>query len=67
MFPFNGMPAWAQDVGETIPLTHYIRATRDVLLRGEGPAVVWAHMLPVLAFTIAAFCVAIVCYRRRLD
>jgi ABC-2 type transport system permease protein len=67
MFPFNGMPAWAQAVGETIPLTHYIRATRDVLLRGEGPAVVWAHMAPVLAFTVVAFSVAIVCYRRRLD
>ena len=67
MFPFNGMPGWAQAVGETIPLTHYIRATRDVLLRGEGPMVVWNHMLPVLIFTVVAFCVAIVCYRRRLD
>jgi len=67
MFPFNGMPPWAQAVGETIPLTHYIRATRDVLLRGEGPMVVWTHMLPVLIFTVLAFSVAILCYRRRLD
>ncbi len=36
MFPFNGMPGWAQAVGEVIPLTHYIRATRDVLLREPG-------------------------------
>ena len=67
MFPFNGMPDWAQAIGEAIPLTHYIRATRDVLLRGEGPMVVWGHMLPVAAFTAVAFSVAIVCYRRRLD
>jgi len=67
MFPFNGMPGWAQVVGEIIPLTHYIRATRDVLLRGEGPAAVWEQMGPVAAFTAVAFAVAIVCYRRRLD
>jgi len=67
MFPFNGMPGWAQVVGEIIPLTHYIRATRDVLLRGQGAAAVWAQMGPVLAFTIVAFAVAVVCYRRRLD
>jgi ABC-2 type transport system permease protein len=67
MFPFNGMPPWAQAVGEAIPLTHYIRATRDVLLRGEGPMAVWTQMAPVLIFTTIAFSVAIVCYRRRLD
>ncbi|HZC16643.1 MAG TPA: ABC transporter permease [Caulobacteraceae bacterium] len=67
MFPFNGMPAWAQAIGETIPLTHYIRATRDVLLRDEGPTAVWSHMGPVAAFTVAVFFVAILCYRRRLD
>jgi ABC-2 type transport system permease protein len=67
MFPFNGMPGWAQAVGEVIPLTHYIRATRDVLLRGQGPAAVWAQMGPVFLFTAVAFAVAVVCYRRRLD
>jgi len=67
MFPFDGMPKWAQVVGETIPLTHYIRATRDVLIRGAGPGAVWGHMAPILAFTVVAFTIAIVCYRRRLD
>jgi ABC-2 type transport system permease protein len=67
MFPFDGMPRWAQVLGEAVPLTHYIRATRDVLLRGQGPAVVFWHMLPVAAFTAVAFVVAVLCYRRRLD
>jgi ABC-2 type transport system permease protein len=67
MFPFNGMPGWAQAVGETIPLTHYIRATRDVLLRDEGPMAVWSHMGPVAIFTVVVFSIAILCYRRRLD
>ena len=53
MFPFDGMPRWAQILGEAVPLTNYIRATRDVLLRGEGPDVVFWHMLPVAAFTTA--------------
>jgi ABC-2 type transport system permease protein len=67
MFPFDGMPPWARAVGEVIPLTHYIRATRDVLLRDLGPGAVWGHMVPVAAFTAAAFAIAVVCYRRRLD
>jgi ABC-2 type transport system permease protein len=67
MFPFDGMPRWAQAVGEAIPLTHYIRATRDVLIRGLGPGAVWGHMGPILAFTVVAFFIAVVSYRRRLD
>jgi ABC-2 type transport system permease protein len=67
MFPFDGMPRWAQIVGEVMPLTHYIRATRDILLRGEAPASVWGDMAPVLIFTGLASAAALVCYRRRLD
>ena len=67
MFPFDGMPRWAQAVGEVLPLTHYIRATRDVLLRQEPPAAVWGHMLPVLIFAAVASAIAVACYRRRLD
>jgi ABC-2 type transport system permease protein len=67
MFPFDGMPRWAQVVGECFPLTHYIRATRDILLRGDPPSAVLTHMTPMLVFAILAFAAAIVCYRRRLD
>ena len=67
MFPFDGMPRWAQRVGEVFPLTHYIRATRDILLRGDPPASVIAHMAPMLVFAVTAFVAAILLYRRRLD
>jgi ABC-2 type transport system permease protein len=67
MFPFNGMPKWAQIVGNALPLTHYIRATRDVLLRGGSAASILPEMAPVAAFGAVAAVVAIACYRRRLD
>jgi ABC-2 type transport system permease protein len=67
MFPFDGMPAWAQAIGEAFPLTHYIRATREVLLRGDPPASLVAHTTPMLAFAVIAFFAAVVLYRRRLD
>jgi ABC-2 type transport system permease protein len=67
LFPFEGMPRWAQAIGWAMPLTHYLRATRDVLIRGAGPLNVAEHMLPVLAFEALASVVAILAYRRRLD
>ena len=67
MFPFNGMPRWAQTVGEALPLTHYIRATRDILIRGAPATALVPEMAPVAAFAAVAAVVAIACYRRRLD
>ncbi len=67
MFPFNGMPSWAQWVGNALPLTHYIRATRDVLLRGAPAGAIWPEMAPIAAFGAVAALVAVACYRRRLD
>lgn len=67
MFPFSGMPRWAQVVGEIMPLTHYIRATRDVLMRGQGLECVCWHMAPVCLFAAVAFGVALLAYRQRLD
>ncbi len=67
MFPFSGMPKWAQWVGEAMPLTHYIRATRDVLMRGQGLETVAAHMAPVVLFAVLAFAGALLAYRQRLD
>ncbi len=66
MFPFEGMPRWAQVVGEVMPLTHYLRATRDVLIRGHGAEAVWAHTPPILIFTAVGTVFAILAYRRRL-
>ena len=38
MFPFRGMPGWAQDIGEVLPLTHFLRIVRGILLKGNGLA-----------------------------
>lgn len=67
MFPFQGMPRWAQDIGVLLPLTHFVRAARGVLLRGEGARFVADTMWPVLVFTLLAGLLATLCYRRRLD
>jgi len=47
MFPFQGMPSWARAIGEVLPLTHFVRAARGVLLKGEGGALVGHEMWPV--------------------
>jgi ABC-2 type transport system permease protein len=67
MFPFNGMPQWAQMIGQALPLTHYIRATRDILIRGAPASSLIGEMTPVAIFAVLAAAVAILCYRRRLD
>jgi ABC-2 type transport system permease protein len=67
MFPFQGMPAWAQAIGNALPLTHFVRATRGVLLRGEGLPLVATEMLPVTLFALIATAVALLAYRRRIE
>jgi ABC-2 type transport system permease protein len=53
MFPFSAMPLWAQRIGEILPMTHYLRITRGVMLRGAESGYVAAQSLPIAAF--AAF------------
>jgi ABC-2 type transport system permease protein len=67
MFPFQGMPAWARAIGEVLPLTHFVRATRGVLLKDEGGAFIGHEMWPVALFALAAAALALAAYRRRLD
>ena len=67
MFPFLGMPAWARSIGEMLPLTHFVRATRSVLLKGEGASLVAREMAPVAIFTLVAAVLALAAYRRRID
>lgn len=67
MFPFQGMPTWARTIGETLPLTHFVRATRGVLLKGGGASLVAFEMLPVVLFTVIAAALALAAYRRRID
>jgi ABC-2 type transport system permease protein len=61
------MPAWARRIGEMLPLTHFVRATRGVLLKGGGVSLVAREMAPVAMFTLVAAVLALAAYRRRID
>ena len=67
MFPFQGMPGWARAIGEVLPLTHFVRAARGILLKGQDAAVVVQEMWPVALFGLLAAALALTAYRRRLD
>jgi ABC-2 type transport system permease protein len=67
MFPFRGMPVWAQRVGEVLPLTHFLRIVRGILLKGNGLAQLWPDVWPLLAFLGAAGALALLRYRQTLD
>ena len=67
MFPFRGMPHWAQVVGSVLPLTHFNRLIRGILLKGNQWADLWPSIWPMLVFTVVVMAVAIKFYRRTLD
>lgn len=67
MFPFRGMPGWAQALGEVLPLTHFLRVVRGVMLKGSGLAEVWPDVWPLLAFLLAVSVLAVRRYRQTLD
>ena len=67
MFPFRGMPRWAQVLGEALPLTHFLRIVRAILLKGSDLATVLPELWPMLAFMALAGAVALLRYRQTLD
>ena len=67
MFPFRGMPPWAQSVGECLPLTHFLRIVRGILLKGNGIAEVAPDLWPIGLFLLAALTLAVKRYRQTLD
>ncbi|HSW12693.1 MAG TPA: ABC transporter permease [Solimonas sp.] len=67
MFPFRGMPTWAQWIGEALPLTHFLRLVRGILLKGYGPLEVWPHLWPLLLFITLVLAVGLKRFRRTLD
>ena len=67
MFPFKGMPQWAQAIGEVLPLTHFLRIVRGVMLKGNGFAEAWPNLWPLLLFLLAAATLAVFRYQRTLD
>ncbi len=67
LFPFRGMPGWAQAIGEIFPLTHYLRAVRGILLKGNGFAEIWPNLWPLAVILTVAGMIAIRRYRQTLD
>ncbi|HTB86271.1 MAG TPA: ABC transporter permease [Candidatus Sulfotelmatobacter sp.] len=67
MFPFRGMPGWAQDIGECLPLTHFLRIVRGILLKGNGLAECLTDLWPIALFVVAALTLAVKRYRQTLD
>ena len=67
MFPFRGMPDWAQFIGEIFPLTHFLRVVRGIMLKGNGIVEVWPHLWPIALFMVVAGVVALTRYRQTVD
>jgi len=67
MFPFRGMPGWAQDIGECLPLTHFLRVVRGILLKGNGIAEIAPDLWPIALFLVVMLAIGIKRYRQTLD
>jgi ABC-2 type transport system permease protein len=67
MFPFRGMPEWAQWLGEVLPLTHFVRVVRGVMLKGSGVDDMVPDVAGLLAFMAIAMLIALIRFRRTLD
>ena len=67
MFPFRGMPAWAQWIGEVIPVTHFLRVVRGSLLKSQGLGDQWRELAALVAFVCVVTALAMARYRRTLD
>lgn len=67
MFPFRGMPDWAQYIGQVIPLTHMVVITRGIMLKGAGFVELWPHIWPICLFAIVLISIGILRYRQTLD
>jgi ABC-2 type transport system permease protein len=66
-FPFRGMPVWAQAVGEVLPLTHFLRVVRGIMLKGNGLEDVAPEVWPIALFAAVALIIAVNRYRQTLD
>lgn len=67
MFPFRGMPQWAQVVGSILPLTHFIRIVRGILLKSNGIAETLPHVWPIVLFMVVVLSIGLKRYQRTLD
>lgn len=67
MFPFYGMPEWAQFLGNILPLTHFLRIVRGVMLKDISPGIVWHDTWPILIFMLIVLTLGVFRFKQRLD
>lgn len=67
MFPFRAMPGWAQAIGEALPITHFLRIVREVVLKGAGLADILNDMWPLAVILTALASLALLRFRQTLD
>ncbi|CAN5563750.1 ABC transporter permease [soil metagenome] len=67
MFPFRGMPHWAQLIGEVFPLTHFLRIIRGILLKGNTLGDISLQLWEIALFAVIALTIGIKRYRQTLD
>lgn len=67
MFPFRGMPEWAQNVGSLLPLTHFLRMVRGILLKGNGLMETLPHLWAIGLFLLTVVAIGLKRYRKTLD
>lgn len=67
MFPFRGMPEWAQVIGEVLPLTHFLRIIRGILLKGNGLEEVILQLWQIMLFAVVVLVIGVKRYRKTLD
>ncbi len=67
LFPFRGMPLWAQVMGEILPITHFLRIARGVMLKGIGFADLGRELWPIALFAVVVLTIGVKRYRQTLD
>src|SRR6185312_14385424 len=67
LFPFSGMPRWAQWVGEALPLTHYLRIVRAIMLKGATASELRPEAVALIILMLVAMTIAVTRFRRTLD
>ncbi len=67
MFPFRGMPEWAQWIGSVLPLTHFLVLVRGIMLKGNVAADLWPQVWPIFAFMLVVILIGLGFYKRTLD
>ena len=67
MFPFAAMPAWAQVIGNCLPITHFLRMVREIVLKGAGFGDIIGDLWPLTLILLALASLALLRFRRTLD